>query len=202
MQEPASPSAESLWKLAMACTNDASGAARVVASMVRDYGELEKISEARLRRATLERAQRWLDIVAEERARPVSTLLVRTDAVEGALLWLDAGEALPPIELSWILGIDPETVRSNLQDLYTQFSGSKAEIAADLVRDFEQQPRDELMERLAEAREIAAKRSKRKTMVVLLLFVAFVVLMGIVFLSLMNWQGATLQGGRSPGALP
>jgi hypothetical protein len=192
------------WHFALACTNDASGAARVIASLVRDYGELAKVSEARMRREIVERSKLWQERAWAEpgsNSRSLSQDLKRFDIDQRALLWLESCAGLSVMELAWILGAQPQAIRGTLDALERTVDGGRTAAGPELRQAIESAPTDELHTRLAEARSEAAQRDRRRTLVAMLLLALFFILMAAVFISLMNWQGATLPGAQAPDPL-
>ncbi len=203
MPDAMTPSETVHWHFALVCTNNASGAARVVASLVRDHGQLAKVSEARIRREIIERSKLWQERVRAEPSSTGNTLsepLKRFDIDQRALLWLETHVGLSVVEIAWILGVQPPVIRGALDALDQTIDGGRTAIRPDMQQAIDDAPTDELHTRLAEARSEASLRDRRRTILAMVLLAIFIVLMSIVFISLMNWQGATLPG--SPLAEP
>jgi len=204
MSDAMSPSETVHWHFALACTNDASGAARVIASLVRDYGQLAKVSEARVRREIIERSKLWQERAWAEpgsAGKALSQELKRFDLDQRALLWLENSAGMSVVELAWILGVQPQAIRGALDALERTIEGGRAAAGPELQQAIDAAPTDELYSRLAEARSEASLRDRRRTLYAMLLLAIFFILMAVVFISLMNWQGATLPGSPTPDSL-
>lgn len=188
------PTESALWPFALVCTNDAAGAARVLASLVRDHGDLGKLSDSRLRRAVLERSRIWQERVLADPAAAGPSLTRELDALDlaqRALLWLDSGEGQGVVELAVILQTQPEEIRSRLQALDTALQPQSRVAAAEKLRDAAAEvPKDDLLERLDEARRVASKRDRRRAAVAFVCFALFVGAMVFVLFDLLNWKDA------------
>lgn len=197
------------FSFALACTNNASAAARVVASLVRDYGELAKISESRLRREILERSRIWQEQEWQGRNAPGNTLsdaLKRMDIDQRAIIWLEYHAGLSVVQIAWVLGVDPAAIRGAQEALDASDENGRHGLAELMRPALAAAPVDELLSRLPQAREQTASRDRRNTLIALGLLLGFFLLMGIVFVSLMNWDADTLPGSAPispvPGAAP
>lgn len=169
----------------------------MLASLVRDHGDLAKVSEARVRREIVERSVLWQERVWAETASPGETLspvLKRFDIHQRALLWLENHAGLSAVELAWVIGVPVEAIREALTTLERSIEGGRSAVSADLRRAIEAVPTAELDSRLAEAKANAHARDRRRTLIALGFLAIFFLLMATVFVSLMNWQGETLPG--------
>lgn len=208
MPDAITPSETVHWHFALACTNNASGAARVVASLVRDHGQLAKVSEARIRREIVERSKLWQERVWAEQGstgEALSTTLKRFDIDQRALLWLENHAGLSVVELAWILAVPAQAIRGALDALDQSIDGGRSAVRPEMQQAIDAAPTEELHTRLAEARSDAARHDRRRTLLAMVLLALFFVLMAAVFFSLMNWQGETLPGSpltEPPMALP
>lgn len=167
----------------------------MLASLVRDHGDLAKVSEARIRREIVERSKLWQERVWAQADSPADTLsefLKRFDIDQRALLWLEHQAGLSVVELAWILGVEPHAIRGAQDALEQSIEGGRS-AASPAFRDaIEAAPTDELLSRLADAKAEAGVRNRRRTVTALGFLAFFFLMMAIVFLSLMNWQGDTL----------
>ncbi|MFI4855222.1 MAG: hypothetical protein ACIAQF_09650 [Phycisphaerales bacterium JB065] len=187
------PTEADLWPFLLTCTNDVAGAARVLASMVRDHGDLGKISDSRLRRSALERCRIWQERVRADpdcAGAPFDQVLSGLELDRRALLWLEAGEGQGIVEISWVLQWEPARVRSELEALDTVLAAGRAETARRLRTVAAELPQDELFDRLDAARRLATSRERRRTFMVFLAFAIFVGVMLFVLNDLLNWQDA------------
>ncbi len=191
MPEPLSPIEEDLWNLALACTNDASGASRIVASLVRDHRDIGRVSEARLRRDVLARADLWGARAESSVQSPVYPPFEPLNPIERAALWLDAGPGLTVAGVAWVCERDTSTIRHTLQDLHSRFDGDEQSIATELRNCFDATDRTELFERLTAARQTARRKDRRRAALLLGVIGAFVLLMAFVLFDLLNWRDAS-----------
>lgn len=183
-----------LWKFALVCTNDLIGAARVLASLVRDHRELARLSETRLRRAVLERSRLWLERARDtgiETAGPVAPALIRFGLEDRAILWLSGVLGLGVVEMSHALQLEPSEIRKRMDRLESDIDGGVGSLAGAVEAALSAASRDELVERLAAAREIAGRRNRRRAILILVGFAVFVGLMLYVMVDLLNWQDAS-----------
>ncbi|MFU8828092.1 MAG: hypothetical protein ACNA8P_01515 [Phycisphaerales bacterium] len=198
MTDAMTPTEQSLWQLALVCTNARAGADRVVASLVRDYGRLEKVSETRLNQAVLERSQLWLFRIREEihagRATdtgPLTPTLDPLTCTQRGLIWLHLVQGQTPLEVSWSLGLSPEQVRLEV-DLLSTGSSERDHWSVDHIRgaveDADPAP---ALERIREARSVAARRQRRTTTLLVGGLLLFMIVMLFVLFDLLSWQDAS-----------
>lgn len=202
MAEQLAPIEEDLWKLALACTNRASGAARVVASIARDHPDLGRVSEARLRREALVRAELWVARPESGAEAPVCQTLEPLGLIQRACVWLEGGPGLSVAEIAWICERDAPAVRRTLGEGRSRLGGESRAIADDLRVRFDGIDRAELLNRLHTARDAVRHREKRSAMLLAGALAVFVVLMTVVLFDLLSWQDAsqTLPSGNNPPA--
>jgi hypothetical protein len=185
---------EDLWKFALVCTNDSIGAARVLASLVRDHRELARLSETRLRRAVLERSRLWLERSRDadvETAEPAAPALVRFGCEDRAILWLAGVLGLGVVEMSHALQLEPSEIRKRMDRLESDIDGGVGSLASTLEASISTAPREELSERLTAARRVSGRRNRRRAILILVGFAVFVGLMLYVMVDLLNWQDAS-----------
>ena len=202
MAEQLAPIEEDLWKLALACTNRASGAARVVASIARDHPDLGRVSEARLRREALVRAELWVARPESGAEAPVCQTLEPLGLIQRACVWLEGGPGLSVAEIGWICERDAPAIRRTLDEGRSRLGGESRAIADDLRVRFDTLDRAELFNRLHTARDAVRRREKRSAMLLVGALAVFVVLMTVVLFDLLSWQDAsqTLPSGNNPPA--
>ena len=198
MAEPLAPIEQDLWYFALACTNSARGAARVVASLARDHRELGRVSEARLRRDVLARSVLWETHPESAGDQPLHASLKVLDPFERAALWLDAGPGLSVAEIAWICDQEPVVARGVLDGFRDRLDG------VDLRSVFDEIDRTDLTARLGASRETASRRERRRAAVLIIALAVFVALMGAVMLDLLDWRSAeeTLPGRVEPIGSP